>query len=68
MDTQVDAFIFNHGSLVGIRPETPAAQQFIADNVEAEGYQWLGRTLMVEPRYVGAIIEGMQADGLVVEA
>lgn len=68
MDTQVDVAILDQGSLVGFRPLTDAAKTFIAENVQAESWQWLGRTLMVEHRFADNLIAGMQADGLVVEA
>ena len=62
-----DVLVDNFGSVVGITPMTPAAQEWIDENCQTEGWQWLGATLNVEPRYAGDIVAGMQADGLTVE-
>lgn len=63
LDLQVE----NHGSIVLLRPLTDAAKRWIDESINPEGWQWFGHALAVEPRYVGAILEGMQADGLIVQ-
>ena len=51
----IDARFHNNGSLIGIVPITLVAQEWIKENVSAEGYQWLGNVLYSEPRYAHAI-------------
>lgn len=59
-----DVLIYVNGSMVGIQPMTPAADQWIAYNLPTELWQWLGNTLWIDHRCAPAIIEGMQHDGL----
>ena len=58
-----DVNIENHGSLVLIRPLTEAASDWLDENI-SEDAQHFGGAVVVEPRYVEAIVEGMQNDGL----
>jgi len=58
-----DVNIENHGSLVLIRPLTEAASDWLDENI-SEDAQRFGGAVVVEPRYVEAIVEGMQNDGL----
>ncbi len=58
-----DATVENHGSLCLVRPVTDAARDWIRDNVQ-EDAQYLGLALAVEPRYIGALVDGMTAAGL----
>lgn len=58
-----DIQLQNHGSIWLVRPVTDAGQNWIDENVTGES-QWFGGALVIEPRYVGDIVEGMQADGL----
>jgi hypothetical protein len=63
----VDVRFVNHSSLVGIEAVSDAAKDWIAENVEAEGYMWVGPVLMAEPRYAFEIAWGMRNDGMEVE-
>ncbi len=58
-----DVNIENHGSLVLIRPLTEAASDWLDENI-SEDAQHFGGAVVVEPRYVEAIVEGMRNDGL----
>ena len=58
-----DVKIENHGSLVLLRPLTEAASDWLDENI-SEDAQHFGAAVVVEPRYVEAIVEGMQNDGL----
>ena len=58
-----DVKIENHGSLVLIRPLTEAGSDWLDENI-SEDAQHFGAAVVVEPRYVDAIVEGMQNDGL----
>jgi hypothetical protein len=59
----VDVSVSDQGSIVTFRPETSAAKDWIADNVQ-DGAQWFGGALVVEHRYAPYLIEGMVAEGL----
>ena len=52
-----------HISLFLLRPLTPAASDWIADNLPLNRLTW-GRSTVIEPRYVWSIILGIQDSGL----
>lgn len=60
-----DVRIENHFSLFLIWPLSEWAEAWIHDNVSRD-CQHFGSALVVEPRYLSALLEGMAADGLVV--
>jgi len=57
-----DVQVENHGSLFLIRPQSHAAQAWIQEHVLEPTY--FGEALVVEPRYVAVLTEGMIRDGL----
>ena len=63
--TDTDITVIDHGSVVGLWPHSEAASVWIAEHV-ADDAPWLGPCLMVERRYVEAILRGMADDGLVI--
>ena len=65
--TTADILIEDHGSVVLARPLTEAGKSWLDENVESEGWQWLGGALACEPRYVGVLVEGARGDGLGVQ-
>lgn len=56
--------IENHGSICLIRPLTPDVDEWLHANVDPEA-QWFGKALVVEPRYVEELYEGLVAEGFV---
>jgi hypothetical protein len=48
-----------------LRPLSEHARQWLDQNI-SEDSQWFGGALVVEHRYIGAIVEGIRADGLTV--
>ena len=50
--------VADHGSIVLITPTTDECRIFLEDHVDEEA-QWFGHALVVEPRYVGSLIEGL---------
>jgi hypothetical protein len=58
-----DITLAYHGSVVLVHPRTPAGTAWIDDHVDPEAQRWVN-ALVVEPRYVEALAEGMIADGL----
>ena len=43
-----DVTYADQGSVVQITPVSPAAKEWIDDNVASEGWQWLGRSLCID--------------------
>jgi hypothetical protein len=63
----VDVLVRNEGSVVIVTPQTDAAKEWVEENVETSGWQWLGGGFAVEPRMLDNLLEGMDADGLELE-
>ncbi len=61
----VDFLCENHGSIFLLRPISPAAFLWIHENLPSDRITF-GNAVVVEPRYVWAILVGLQDDGLVV--
>lgn len=60
----VDVFVRCEGSVLLFYPLTPAAKQWITDNVEPAAI-YFGASLVVEHRYAADLAGGMRAAGLV---
>lgn len=58
-----DVIVWNAGSLTLVRPVTQRAEEWVKEHVQGDA-QWYGDTLVVEPRYVEQLVNGMKADGL----
>lgn len=68
MSADPDVTILDHGSIVILQPNTPEAVDWLEENIgEDNGYQPYWPKVIVEPRYVDAVIDGMQSDGLTVD-
>ena len=65
--TATDVIVENFGSIIGITPMTPAAREWIDENCQTEGWQWLGATLNVDFRMAADVLQGMIDSGLTVE-
>ena len=62
-----DITVQDAGSIVLLQPHTGTAKRWLEENIgQDNGFQPYWPTVVVEPRYLGEIIEGMQADGLIV--
>lgn len=62
----VDYIVENHGSIFLFRPQTPAAEKNLRDNVE-DTAGWMGNALAVEHRYAFDLAKQLQAEGWVVK-
>lgn len=62
MDTR-DVEIVNEGTVVLFRPVTDRAKVWFKENIQAEGWQWLGMSVGVDHRYAGDIVEGLLGAG-----
>jgi hypothetical protein len=56
-----------HGSIVLLSPETEAARDWIDAHIDTEAAQFWAGALVVEPRYLDPIVEGMHEDGLCID-
>ena len=54
----------DHGTLVLVRPLTADVEAWLVENTDG---QWFGNALVVEPRYVEALVEGMYAEGFALQ-
>ena len=68
MSQQADVHVSGGGTVYLVHPLTQAAKDWIQEHVgqPGEDVSYLGDALAVEHRYVGDLVAGMQADGLVV--
>jgi hypothetical protein len=57
-------WLINHGTLVGLIPRTQSAKDWIDAHISDS--QWLGPQLMIESRYLAALLKGLLDDGLTV--
>jgi hypothetical protein len=62
----VDFTVQNEGNIFLFRPHTRAARSWIADNIPNEA-QTFGNAVVVEHRYILAIVKGIQESGLGVQ-
>ena len=60
-----DFMVNNAGSIIVLYPQTEAARQWIDEHIgEDKGFQPWYPNVIVEPRYIEAILEGIDSDGL----
>jgi hypothetical protein len=55
-------------NLVTFEPTNKKERRWMADNVQAEGWQWLGRALAVDARVANDLADGMSAAGFALRA
>jgi len=63
--TRPDFICENHGSLFLLFPLCQSAQSWVEEHLPTD-VQWFGNAVVIEHRYVWAILEGIQNDGLAV--
>jgi hypothetical protein len=62
-----DFAVENHGSIFLLKPLTPSAISWIEEHIgQDNGYQPYFPTVLVEPRYIADVVQGIQGDGLMV--
>lgn len=62
-----DFKLHNHGSVVMIEPVSHEAKDWVRENLDLEGWQWMGNAFAVEPRMVDNLVAGIEEAGLTVE-
>lgn len=55
-----DFKIENHGSIILMQPLTGSADEWLRENTDGT---WYGGALVVEPRYIEALLEGVALAG-----
>lgn len=65
----MDDFLINdHGSIVILVPQTDAAKAWVTEHITDPETQHFGGGVVIEPRYLSAIVEGAIEDGLTVSS
>ena len=60
-----DIVVENHGSIFLLRPLSRPGREWIDQNIgQDNGFQPYWPTVVVEPRYIADIVNGIQADDL----
>jgi hypothetical protein len=67
-ERQPDVSFLDEGSVVVLYPESDFAIGWFDENIEAEGWQWIGGGLAVDHHMADDILNGMTAEGLLVVA
>jgi hypothetical protein len=60
-----DFHFTNHGSVTILTPVSSAAQEWAAEHLPEDAMRWAGG-IVIEPRYLGDILDGITNDGLTV--
>lgn len=63
----VDVEWRGEGSMYQVRAVTKTAKDWVAENVQLEGWQYMGEWFAVEHRYIDNLVTGMLDAGLNVE-
>ena len=65
--TELDFKLENHGSLFLLRPLTTLAREWMNEHLPLDHPEthFFAGAIVVEPRYIGPIVEGIVAAGLV---
>ncbi len=61
-----DFLVEDHGSIFLLSPQSDSARIWIDEHISREGFQPYWPVVVIEHRYVQALIEGIQNEGLVV--
>jgi hypothetical protein len=59
-----DLLLTHYGSLVIVTPMGPNGRAWLQEHTSAEPWQWYAGGLAVEPRYLGDLLAGLEADHL----
>jgi hypothetical protein len=66
-NASADVRIDNHGSILIVNGLTEAGREWMDNNLASDALTWGAHGIVVEPRYLGDIVEGMINDGLEVQ-
>jgi hypothetical protein len=65
--SEPDFSIEYHGTVTLVRALSKACRSWIKANVQEEPWQWFGSALAVEPRYLDALVAGLEEAGFTQE-
>ncbi len=65
-EKSIDFLIEDQGSIVLFQPMSDAAKEWFSENVQSEGWQWMGPRLAVDHRPAQHLLEGIEAEGFTV--
>lgn len=60
----MDFLFVDHGSIVIMHPRSDAARDWTEQHIPEDAQRWGRGGVVIEPRYVGDIIDGITNDGL----
>lgn len=63
---QPDFYVEHHGSIVLLRPTTAQAFEWEREHLPSDRMHY-GNAVVVEPRYIEDIVDGIVGDGLTVQ-
>lgn len=64
---KADFCLENYGSILLLRPLSDAAEDWVNEHIGRDnGFQPYWPTVVIEPRYLADILEGVKAEGLAV--
>jgi hypothetical protein len=58
--------LINHGSIALLLPLSPEAEAWVNEHIAKDAMHFNG-AVVIEPRYVAAIVEGIREEGMEVE-
>ena len=61
-----DAIVYNHGSVVVLRPLTPEAEDWCDEHLPEDAPLWGNDAFAIEYNCISPILDAMRADGLIV--
>jgi len=62
-----DFTLRDHGSVVILTPANDAAEDWVIEHLPKDAPAWGPKGVVIEARFMAAIVAGIQGDGLVVE-
>lgn len=65
--SQVDFSLENYGSILLLRPLSDSGRAWVEEHIGRDnGFQPYWPTVVIEPRYVADVLEGINSDGMLV--
>lgn len=63
----MDFTVSHHGNVIMVTPVSQDAKDWTAENVQLEGWQWIGPSFAVDQHCIDDLVDGIRADGLNVQ-
>ena len=65
--TGMDFKVTCEGNIYMVEPVTQGAKDWVSLNLVLEPWQWLGNRFCVDQHYIENLMNGMQADGMILQ-